>query len=201
MQGYLIDITGLFIREVELAKGQAIPRSIVTTAPMAATGNLTPKWMGNRWELVDNENQPTTTPTPQPTEPQIPVLGMANLVLSDGDDNVITPYQNAQNKCMFTPKTLLKVSLDIVDSAGNVVDISIDNLKLVMQEQADDQPNGREEYLTVNIANGHVTGEFQFDDSRNYKITAERNNRGLDRYYTPELPPFYLAFDTLDWLS
>ncbi|WP_102794300.1 hypothetical protein [Bowmanella denitrificans] len=67
MQGYLIDINGYFLREVTLTKGESVPARVVTIAPMQATGELTPRWMGNGWQLASKtQAQPAPEPTPKP---------------------------------------------------------------------------------------------------------------------------------------
>jgi len=43
-----------------------------------------------------------------------------------------------------------------------------------------------------------VTGSFPI--ATNYKITAARNNRALDRLYEPAQAAFHMSFETLDFL-
>jgi hypothetical protein len=74
-------------------------------------------------------------------------------------------------------------------------------VKMVCQEFADDAPVGREIYITCAINSGVISSDsFVFPLPTNYKITAERNNRALDRM-AGGVADFHLSFDNIDLLT
>lgn len=127
----------------------------------------------------------------KPTPPSVPVLPMVDVVVSSGVGDI----QPSGTKYYLPPGEVFGLSARI-DGGDS---INIDVVKLVAQECADDQPNGKEFYITASIVGGVVSGSFEFPVSTNYKVTAERNNRALDRMFGDA--PFHLSFDTLDFLS
>ena len=129
----------------------------------------------------------------------IPVLTIANPSAAYSSNGVaITPVNG---KYYLDGTRGVNFTIDLIDSESNLADVDISLIKLVAERQSDDRPNGEEIYLTGSINGGILNVAGQFGVSTNWKITAARNNRALDRLFAPGDAPFHLDFEPLDFLA
>jgi hypothetical protein len=123
-----------------------------------------------------------------------PTLTLDDVVISF---NGVAQEINPEGKYYVPSGAEVSVSASIL--GGGLISLPV--LKLVAEECADNKPIGREVYINGAIDAGTILASVTFGVSTNYKVTAERNNRAIDRMFHPEKAPFHLAFKTLDFLS
>ena len=129
------------------------------------------------------------------------VLDLANQTVKYADNSDVLIDLTDVNKYFPLIDTEVHFAGDIVDDQGNpVAAINAPRINLVVEMQSDDKPNGIEFYLVGNIVAGHLTVSGKFPNASNYKITAARNNRALDRLFAPADSTFHMNFTTLDFL-
>lgn len=128
----------------------------------------------------------------------IPIVRLSNTLATYDDD---TPIVQANGKYYPVASQGVKFSADLIGEDDQIIDENIALIKLVAERHSDDRPNGEEIYLTGSIVNGHLAVSGTFPTSTNYKISAGRNNRALERLFVLSNIPFLLSFDTLDFLA
>lgn len=120
-----------------------------------------------------------------------PVKTFSNIVVTDGAANpVITSGTKYYAGVGFIPV----VELTLSDTS-----INIPLVKIPFVKYADDKPTTTELYLTGSIVDGVLTCSGEAVISGNYKVTAARTNRALDRL-AGGVAPFHVQFDDLDFL-
>ena len=156
----------------------------------ALTGYLVADYNGDPSTLADYG---LTEYTPE-EKPITPVLQLVDPVMTINGTLYPTPLDG---RYYLPPDS----DISFVASINGGDAINIPMLKLVAERQVDDVPSGEEFYFTGSIVDGVLTVEGNFPISSNYKITAERNNRAIDRMFSPNQAQFHLSFNTLDFLS
>ena len=124
---------------------------------------------------------------PTPVTP--PMFELSNVVIKvDG-----VPTTGTNGKFYLPPNALIELTATI--TGGSAIDAPV--LKMVAERQVDDQPGGEEMYFNGSIVAGELSASGTFPLSSNFKFTADRNNRALDRMGAG----FNISFETLDFLS
>jgi len=120
-----------------------------------------------------------------------PVKTITSITVSDKTTN---PVINTDNKYYaqvgFTP---------LVELTLSDLNINISLVKIPLTKYADDEPTTTELYLTGAIVNGVLTCGGEPVISGNYKVTAARTNRALDRL-SGGTAAFHVEFDDIDFL-
>ena len=121
----------------------------------------------------------------------IPIKTITSITVSDKTTNTVI---NSGNKYYaqvgFTP---------LVELTLSDLNINIPLVKIPFTKYADDEPTTTELYLTGSIVNGVLTCGGEPVISGNYKVTAARTNRALDRL-SGGTASFHVEFDDIDFL-